>query len=111
VLHDELQQLREQFPSQKSSLETIQQWWKIEGQAWVEQLRAVMIKHRNIGHNWQFTNKQKELLRQYYDANLLLVNCLNSGCNVSREVREEIEETLLLPIAEIEAWKKERGKL
>jgi hypothetical protein len=39
---------------------------------------------------------------QYYDANELLVACLNSGCLVSNRVREEIEETLLLPIAEIE---------
>jgi predicted NACHT family NTPase len=29
-------------------------------------------------------------------------DCLNSDCYVSREVRQEIEETLLLPIAEIE---------
>ncbi|WP_445251228.1 NACHT C-terminal helical domain 2-containing protein [Microcoleus sp. herbarium5] len=27
--------------------------------------------------------------------------CLNSGCNVSPAVRQEIEETLLLPIANI----------
>ncbi len=50
----------------------------------------------------QFSNKHQELLQQYYDANQLLVNCLNSACEVSDEVREEIEETLLLPIVEIE---------
>jgi len=61
-----------------------------------------MIKYRNIGHNWLFSEQQKELLSQYYDANKLLVDCLNSGCNVTPAVREEIEETLLLPIAEIE---------
>ncbi|WP_445251178.1 NACHT C-terminal helical domain 2-containing protein [Microcoleus sp. D3_18a_C4] len=32
----------------------------------------------------------------------LLVDCLNSGCNVSPTVRQEIEETLLLPIANIQ---------
>jgi hypothetical protein len=30
-----------------------------------------------------------------------LVDCLKSDCYVSREVRQEIEDTLLLPIAEI----------
>ncbi|NJL21044.1 MAG: hypothetical protein HC895_09850 [Leptolyngbyaceae cyanobacterium SM1_3_5] len=60
-----------------------------------------MVKHRNIGHNWEFSDAQKKLLQQYYDANLLLVNCLSSECDVSLAVREEIEETLLLPIAEI----------
>jgi predicted NACHT family NTPase len=41
---------------------------------------------------------QKELLQEYYDANKLLVDCLNSDCYVSREVRAEIEASLLLPI-------------
>jgi hypothetical protein len=50
----------------------------------------------------QLTDKQWEVLKQYYDANTLLADCLNSDCIVSAEVREEIEETLLLPIAEIE---------
>jgi predicted NACHT family NTPase len=72
------------------------------GDAWIEQLRPVIIKHRNIGQDWQFSHEQKEMLEQYYDANKFLVDCLNSGCVVSDEVREEIEETLLLPIAEIE---------
>ncbi|WP_442946756.1 NACHT C-terminal helical domain 2-containing protein [Nostoc sp. NZL] len=31
----------------------------------------------------------------------LQVDCLNSDCYVSREVRQQIEDTLLLPIAEI----------
>jgi predicted NACHT family NTPase len=56
-----------------------------------------MIEHRNIGHNWQFSKEQRELLRQYYDANKLLVDCLNSSCNVTPAVRSQIEETLLLP--------------
>jgi predicted NACHT family NTPase len=41
---------------------------------------------------------QEKLLQQYYDANKLLVDCLNSDCYVSREVRAEIEASLLLPI-------------
>jgi predicted NACHT family NTPase len=79
-----------------------QQWWQINGSDWTEQLRAVMIEHRNIGHDWQFSDEQKQLLQQYYDANKLLVDCLNSDCYVSREVRQEIEETLLLSMLEIE---------
>lgn len=61
-----------------------------------------MIEHRNIGHDWQFNEQQKELLKQYHDANKLLVDCLNSDCYVSQEVRREIEDTLLLPIAEVD---------
>jgi predicted NACHT family NTPase len=57
----------------------------------------LMIKHRNIGHDWQFSHEEKEALKQYYDANKLLVECLNNGCDVAPEVSQEIEETLLLP--------------
>jgi predicted NACHT family NTPase len=99
-LKHSLQQLKEQLPDLKDE-EKYNKWWSTNGQVWREQLREVMIKYRNIGHDWQFTSEQKELLQQYYDANKLLVECLNSDCYVSREVRQHIEDTLLLPIHEI----------
>lgn len=77
----------------------VQKWWEANHQIWTVQLRKVIIKYRKIGHNWQFCESQKVLLQQYYDANRLLINCLNSDCHISPKVRQEIEETLLLPIA------------
>ncbi|NET54555.1 MAG: hypothetical protein F6K09_40005 [Merismopedia sp. SIO2A8] len=74
------------------------QWWQDNGQQWFADLRAVMIAHRNIGHDWQLTKQQQEKLQQYYDSNLLLVQCLNSDCYVTKETRREIEDTLLLPM-------------
>ena len=59
-----------------------------------------MIEHRNIGYNWQFNEQQKETLNQYNSANQLLVDCLNSDCSVSSQVKQEIEDTLFLPKAE-----------
>jgi predicted NACHT family NTPase len=76
-------------------------WWREHRQAVAEELRTAMLKHQIITHGWQLNREQKSLLQQYYDTNKLLVDCLNSGCVVSDEVREEIEETLLLPIDEI----------
>ena len=60
-----------------------------------------MICDRNIGHDWQFSDQQREALRQYYNANWLLLDCLNTNCYVTRAMREELKETLLLPVAEI----------
>jgi predicted DNA-binding protein YlxM (UPF0122 family) len=57
---------------------------------------SYLINNRNIGHDWQFTKDQVELLNQYYEANLILVECMNRS-NVSEQVREEIESTMLLP--------------
>lgn len=96
-LQQKLHQLKAQLPS-TYDWKGFKRWWATNGQAWTEQLRTVMIQHRNIGYDWQFTEAQQELLNQYYDANKLLVDCLNSDCKVSPEVRKEIETTLLLPL-------------
>ncbi|MBD2098824.1 NACHT domain-containing NTPase [Trichocoleus sp. FACHB-591] len=80
-------------------------WWRINGKDWANRFTSVVIENCDIGHNWQLSEQQQQLLRQYYDANELLVDCLNSDCYVSREVRQEIEDTLLLPIAELEKYK------
>ncbi|MFN6571142.1 NACHT C-terminal helical domain 2-containing protein [Dendronalium sp. ChiSLP03b] len=73
--------------------------WESEVKDLAEKLRLMLIKYRNIGHDWKFTQRQKDLLQQYYNANKLLVDCLKYA---SEEVRSHIEDTLLLPIAEIE---------
>ncbi len=71
-------------------------WSKNHGEEWINELRQLCIDRRNIGHDWQFTDEQVELLNQYYAANLLLVECMNRSY-VSKQVREEIEATMLLP--------------
>ncbi|MEH1945108.1 MAG: NACHT domain-containing NTPase [Nostoc sp.] len=93
--------LTNQLPEPKRDLEIHKQWWKTNGQNWTQQLRAVIIKYRTIDSDWELSKHQKELLNKYYNVNLFLVECLNSDCYVSREVRQQIEDTLLLPIAEI----------
>ncbi|MEG3966997.1 NACHT domain-containing NTPase [Microcoleus sp. T2B6] len=99
-----LQKLQAEIPDWKDSI-LFDKWQAENGQFGTEKFRSLIIKYRNIGHNWQFNDSQKQLLQQYYDANKLLIDCLNSGCNVSPEVREEIEETLLLPKYEVKKWK------
>jgi predicted NACHT family NTPase len=99
-LKQALQELKEQLPNLDTDTELLK-WWQLNGNTWREQLRYLMIKYRNIGHDWQLSQHQKEVLSQYYEANKLLVDCLNSSSNVTPAVREEIEDTLLLPIAEI----------
>lgn len=95
------------FDEMDANFDFLEQWWITNNKIWTQKIRDVLVEHYNIGHDWKFSEKQKEKLQQYYDANLLLVNCLNSDCYVSRSVRQEIEETLLLPISEIEKRKKE----
>lgn len=101
-LQRSLQHLKEQLPNPDASEESFKRWWKTGGKAWTERLRAVQIKYRNIGYDWQFSRQQKQALQQYHDATKLLVDCIKSSCYMTHAVREELEETLLLPIVEVE---------
>jgi predicted NACHT family NTPase len=75
-------------------------WWQTNRKKWTDELLKVCADCRNIGHDWQFTKEQLKFIEQYYEANLLLVECMNRS-NISEQIREEIESTLLLPISSI----------
>lgn len=101
-----LQRLLNQITKENSDQLQSNFWWKNNSESWHKSLRGLMIEYFNIGHNWDFNIYQKELLKQYYDANFLLIECLNNGSRLSYKVRSTIENTLLLPITE--AKKNER---
>jgi hypothetical protein len=58
--------------------------------------------------DWQFTPAKISQLKYYDTANQLLFDCLNFSSSVSSVVKQGIDETLLLPIAEIEKQKREK---
>jgi dsRNA-specific ribonuclease len=91
-LKQAMQELEAELPDPDEEAERFDEWRKTRGQAWVEKITGL------IGYNLQFSEPQKDLLKEYYKANKSLVEELNSGCQVSKAVRQEIEETLLLPV-------------
>ncbi|WP_337907175.1 NACHT domain-containing NTPase [Iningainema tapete] len=101
-LKQSLQKLKQQLPDPDFNCLMFHQWWRVHGKNWTQEFRAVMIQYWHVGDDWQLSEQQKESLHQYYNANKLLVDCLHSGCEVSAEVRQQIEDTLLLPISELE---------
>ncbi len=74
------------------------QWWEINNREWTEKLREIIISYRNFGYKWEFNAGEWEKLKQYYEANQLLISCLHANSYMSRAVRQKIEDTLLLPI-------------
>jgi ribosomal protein L7/L12 len=80
-------------------------WWNQNQTKLSDDLRSILIRHRNIAHDWQFNGLQTRQLHLYYEANLLIVKCLKR-CNANLQITKEIENTLLLPIAEIERIKR-----
>ncbi|GBE91168.1 NACHT domain-containing protein [Nostoc cycadae] len=100
-----LLQLQKQLPTLNVKTNLFKKWWKINGQDWTEKFISVINKyHNSIDTHWQFTQQQNNLIHQYHDASVLLMECLNSNCYVSYEVRQYIEDTLLLPIAKIKPY-------
>ncbi|MGB3516252.1 MAG: NACHT domain-containing NTPase [Elainellaceae cyanobacterium] len=97
-----LQQIKDQLPASNQHQERLQIWWQDNYSTWVEDLKGTIIQYRNIHHPWQFSPEQDQVLKRYYDANQLLVDCLNSNCEVTATIRQEIEATLLLPQKELE---------
>ena len=71
---------------------------------WRHRLSSFLSQHRNLKLDWQFSDEQKQLLNKYYAANKLLVDLVQEN-HASPEVQKEIQDTLLLPIVEIERRK------
>jgi predicted NACHT family NTPase len=97
-----IQQIKDQLPATHQSQERLQAWWQENYPTWVNQIKDSIAEYRNIHHPWQFSPEQEQVLKRYYDANQLLVDCLNSNCEVTETIRQEIEATLLLPQRELE---------
>jgi hypothetical protein len=62
--------------------------------AFATQLRVIMIEHRDVGHEWGFTNEQERTLADYFRAAELLVECLDVAYVTDREA---IEARLVVP--------------
>ncbi len=95
-----LQQIQEKMPDPDTDKEEFKQWWDTDVKAWIEQLRTVRIPDLNISHDEKFSQSLKKPLELYYVLNKYLVDCLKNSCDVPSEVRQQIENTLLLPLPE-----------
>ncbi|BBD62778.1 hypothetical protein NIES2109_56280 (plasmid) [Nostoc sp. HK-01] len=107
-LNQALQELKDLLPDPEQSRGRFQIWRQTSYPIWMEQLKTVIAKHRNIENYWHFSPEQQQVLQQYYDANQLLIDCLNSNCQVTDVVRQEIEASLL-PIKELSPSRNGRG--
>lgn len=101
---NDLEELISIAPDNINKPDSFWKWWHETRILWGIALRNLVTEHRNIGHNWEFNKDQIENLNQYYEANKLLVDCLNSDCYVTKATRQYIEDTLLLPLSELEKY-------
>ncbi|AFY36634.1 putative signal transduction protein with Nacht domain [[Leptolyngbya] sp. PCC 7376] len=92
--------LRNQLPFNED-LKQSASWWYQNGYSWTQQLQEILVIYRNIGHDWQWTDNKKKTLTKYWYVNRFLLECLQSAY-IRRDVREWIENTMFLPMSEIE---------
>ncbi len=109
-LRNQLQTLKEQLPYATGSRDNRRYWWQFNGDVWIKHLKVIAYENQQIVCNFKvsLTPEFKKQLQRYYNANKILMDCLNSGCTVNKKVRIDIEETLLLPLTEIEKRKREK---
>jgi len=100
--HKSLQKLSDEFPNKNLTNASFEDWCRQNYGNWSQQLQDVIAAHRDISYEWNFSPAQQQILQRYYDANKLLLDCLNSRCEITASIREEIEATLLLPQKELE---------
>ena len=101
-LTNQLEQLKETFLRSAKTYTEFQEWWQANGTEWVDQFRQVVIRYRNIGHDWQLTPNQTQQLRCHYAVNHFLVDLMKIEGAITDRLRAEIEDSLLLPWKELQ---------
>ena len=102
-LIESLETLEERVPPFFEDKEKCAQWWKDNHIDWANNLRNLMICHRNIGIEWGFSEEQNQLLTEYDYSTKLLFDCINANSHLDKlEIGHSIKSTLFLPIDEIE---------
>lgn len=94
-----LRKLKSQLPNYTHEPEKFSKWWQVKGLDWSKDFRNAIIHPRKVNHDWEFNEQQLLLLRQYIDANKLLLDCMNKlKPRLSSSAIAEIETTLFLPV-------------
>ncbi|PMB51238.1 histidine kinase, partial [Fischerella thermalis CCMEE 5201] len=96
VLQQSLQNLHDELPTPEQSRHALKSWWEENGEIWTSKLRNLIISDRQIGHDWQFDENELQILQQYWNANKVLIDCLNNAGNVSLATIKSIEKKLFL---------------
>ncbi|NER31713.1 MAG: hypothetical protein F6J89_29900, partial [Symploca sp. SIO1C4] len=66
-------------------------------QQWAEDLRKIMLKYLDAGHAVILSEEELKSLEDYIYVNYLILECIRGECYVSRNLREEIIDNLLMP--------------
>ncbi|WP_375478778.1 hypothetical protein [uncultured Nostoc sp.] len=89
-LKQALQQLKIKLLNPKTEPLRFEEWRQEYGQNWLDRIRQL------IGYDLILSEHQKDLLKTYYEKNLLILDLMNDS-KLADEVKQDIKETLFLP--------------
>ncbi|UBF28521.1 NACHT domain-containing protein [Kovacikia minuta CCNUW1] len=93
----------------KSNKQAFYNWYILNIRTWVENLSSTLAIY-SINGDLELHDQQMLKLKEYYNANSLLIKCLSRIDSESNRLKEEMKQILLLPIAEIEKRKREKAE-
>ncbi|MBW4474941.1 MAG: NACHT domain-containing protein [Stenomitos rutilans HA7619-LM2] len=112
TLFESLEQSKTRFP-ELESIELREKWWQdylMEDEYFAKvfhSIRLMAIEGSYLSDIWKFDEEQINLIKQYFDLNIFLVNCLDESNRITIGMKSKIKEEVFLPIAEIEKRKKQ----
>ena len=93
-LQGAIAQLREQLPSPEQGREGLIRWCETDLPQWSADFRDCLQCHRHLVTHWTLTSAEQQLLQDYYQATVFLVNCL-SNSQASPALCHQLESDLL----------------
>lgn len=96
-LRQAIQELKERLPQPSADLETLKRWYSQQGLQWQEDLQTVMVEHRGFKRQWVQGLEPQGVLKDYFGAIQVLVECLYGDCYISPPIQLEIETRLFTP--------------
>jgi hypothetical protein len=96
-MRKELQSLKARIPERQPA-----EWWLEHGPQWLTDFRQFLEERRDLRLEWNWSREQLRVLHRFLDANQLLLMCMNSAPGLTSANRDWLNQTILLPAAEID---------
>ncbi|MBW4655147.1 MAG: NACHT domain-containing protein [Kaiparowitsia implicata GSE-PSE-MK54-09C] len=84
-----------QIEQQLSNYRDRAAWWSATHHIWKQRVRQFMNHHYQLRCDWSFTEDDRALLQQYYNATKLLAECINRSPRLSPHSFHRIASSLL----------------
>lgn len=95
TLASQLGALRNELPKTADTVAWVRKW-----AGWYRRLATLSELRYDLGSEWGAVANQSGALREYFDATLLLMECMTAARGLTNKMRGVVEESLLLPSVE-----------